>query len=106
MVRTYFMAKILWLSFKWVFRTNLGDRVIYRGKEYTVANGVQSGSWRLAGLENWRDGWVARTECRKVKTLSNCVGSFRSGYRFYMGYWYDIWCREGIKPWMRKCKIW
>jgi len=96
---------ILWWSFLWIFRVNLGDVVLYAGKEYTVCNGVRCDSWRLDGLENGDSGWVRRSECRKVWTLKNVVGSFRSGYGFYMSNWFDIWKREGIKPWMRGCNI-
>lgn len=96
---------IIWLSFKWVFRVNLGDEVLYRGKKYIVHNGVRYGKWRLSD-ELPDDGWVNRSECRKVWTLKNMRRSFRAGYRFYMTSWYDIWKREGIKPWMKNCNIW
>ena len=102
---------IVWLSFKWVRNVNLGDLVWYQGKKYSVSNGVMSNSWRLFDIrtgntETANDGWVPRSECKKVKSISNYIGSFKSGYRFYMGYWYDIWIREGIIDWMRGCNIW
>ena len=97
---------ICWLSFKWIFKTNLGDLVYYRDKTYVVANGVRANQWRLHNLENKDNGWVKRNECRKVVSISNMSRSFKSGYRFYMGYWFDIWVNEGIKPWMKKCNIW
>ena len=106
---------VIWLSAKWCFQVNLGDLVWYHGRKYVVLNGVRSNSWKLAEwnifgeplvLENGNDGWVPRAECKKVKTLSNAIGSFRSGYRFYMTSWYDIWVREGILDWMRSCRIW
>lgn len=106
MRKAYFTVYIVWLSLKWVFKVNLGDTVTYRGQEFVVSNGVYPKSWRLIGLQNDDDGWVKRTECRKVRTPSNYVGSFRFGWRFYKGYWLDIWCNKGIKPWMRRCKIW
>lgn len=49
---------------------------------------------------------VHRDHFRKVQGIRAAWRSFRSGYRFYMGYWFDIWVREGIKPWMLGCKIW
>ena len=49
---------------------------------------------------------VHRKDFRKVRSLSNYLGSFRSGYRFYMGYWYTIWVYRGIEPWVKACKIW
>ena len=91
---------------KWIFRQNLGDLVIYKGKEYMILNGVVQNSWKLVGLENDNDGWVLRSECRKVWTIKNMWRSFLFGYHFYMSAWYRIWCREGIKDWMKKLRIW
>jgi len=102
----YWYCFVLWLSFKWCFRINLGDCVWYERGKYIVVNGVRSDSWRLSGLQNCDAGWVSRSSCRKVLSPRNIVGSFSSGYHFYMGYWYQIWKSEGIKPWMRKCEIW
>lgn len=97
---------IIWLSLKWINKTGLGDMVWYQGKRYRVANGVRCGMWRLHGLENGNDGWVPRQECKKVKSLQNYIGSFKSAYRFYMTSWFDIWVGQGIKDWMRQCNIW
>jgi len=97
---------IAWLSFKLCFQTNLGDWVWYQGKKYNVANGVRIGMWRLNGLRDFENSWVNRNECKKVKSISNYYGSFKNGYRFYMTSWYGIWVREGIKDWMRGCRIW
>jgi len=97
---------IIWLSLKWCFQVNLGDYVWYKEKKYNVANGVRCRMWRLHDLDNGDNGWVKRSECKKVNTLSNYIGSFKSAYRFYMTSWYDIWCNEGILDWMRQCNIW
>lgn len=93
---------ILWLSFKWIFRVNLGDKIYYRGQVCTVMNGVYSGSWSVKFFGNPYTGErVPQKECTKVWTISNMLHSFRSGYDFYMGYWYQIWVRQGIEDWMR-----
>ena len=97
---------IIWLSCKWMFRITLGDLVWYQGKRYVVCNGVRDNQWQLSDLGNSHDGWVARKDCRKCFTIPNMLGSFRSGYRFYMANWYAIWKREGVKPWMKGCNIW
>ena len=97
---------IIWLSFKWIFRINLGDYVWYVGKKYQVANGVRSLSWRLYDLKNDDKGWVLRSKCRKSLTLRNLYQSFKSGLWFYRTNWLEIWQREGIKPWMKDCNIW
>jgi len=104
--KIYWWVYVVFLSFKWCFRVNLGDTVFYKNKKYIVANGVRSNSWRLSGLSNGDSGWVKRSDCRKVLTFSNMKKSFKSGYFFYMTSWYDIWCRNGIEPWMKSCKIW
>jgi len=103
-VLVYFM--VLCLSIKWIFKINLGDKAIYQGKKYIVANGVRYGCWRLHRLNNGDNGWVKRADCKKVITLHNLLGSFKSGYSFYMGNWYRIWVNSGIEPWMKGCSIW
>jgi len=98
---------IVWLSLKWVFRINLGDAVWYLGQQYVVSNGVNCGEWRLDPMPPLsEDGWVPRFECHKVWSASNLVGSFRRAHQFYMAFWFDIWKREGIKPWMKGSNIW
>jgi hypothetical protein len=97
---------IIWLSLKWIRNINLGDWVWYQGNKYIVANGVRIGMWRLHGFKDFENSWVLRGDCKKVKSISNYYGSFKSAHRFYMTSWYGIWVREGIKDWMRSCRIW
>lgn len=97
---------IIKLSCKWILKMGIGDWVWYKGKKYQIYNGVYLGMWRLGKLQNDHDGWVPRNECKKVLTLSNLIGSFKSGYWFYMTSWYDIWKNQGIQPWMLGCNIW
>lgn len=109
MRKLYYWIYIIWLSLKWVPKINLGDKVIWLkdtyAQTYIIINGVCPESWKITdGIEDAFE--VKRTECKKIKTLPNYINSFKSGYRFYMGYWYSIWVRIGIEPWMRKCKIW
>lgn len=85
------------LALIWVFRVNLGDLVHYRGKKYSVANGTRCDSWRLYDLDNGDDGWVPRAECRKVLSLRNYIGSFKSGVWFYKTSWLSIWKHSGAK---------
>ena len=87
-IKKYFI--VIWLSFKWIFKTNVGDRVWFEGKKYLVTNGVRQGAWRLNKLINEDQGWVGRRECSKVISPINLINSFRSGYRFYMQNWYGI----------------
>ena len=106
MKKLYWKFRIVILALKWIPVINLGDEVYYKGKKYTVCNGVKVKSWRLSCLNNNNNGWVKRTECKKVWSLKNMTKSFKSGYNFYMTSWFDIWCRDGIKNWMRNLHIW
>lgn len=101
-----FRIFIIFLSSKWMFRTMIGDWVLYRGQKYQILNGVRCESWHLIDLTNCAQGWVPRKDCKKIWTLSGVLKSFRYGYRFYMTNWYSIWISQGIKPWMRACRIW
>ena len=102
----YWWLFIVYLSCKWVFRVHLGCRVWYGGKKYLVLDGTRLYSWRLDRLDNGDEGWVREWNCSKVLSIENLWHSFRMGYRFYMRNWFSIWKNQGIKPWMRACKIW
>jgi len=96
---------IVWLSFKWIWKISLGDKIIYNDKEYVVHNGITSGCWTL--LDEDRNSFNVKIKnCKKVWSLQGMMRSFKSGYNFYMTSWYNIWVTTGIKPWMRGCSIW
>ncbi len=100
----YWWCRVVFLSLRWITRFNLGDSVIYQGKEWILVQGVNSPYWDLR--RDTEKVSAHEDDFHKAKALRNYLHSFRAGYRFYMGYWYSIWVREGIKPWMRGCKIW
>ena len=107
MKRVHYWLYIIWLSLKWMFRYNLGDLVIYKGKKCVLIQGVCSPRWDLVECSsNNKIADVHQREFVKVKTIKNLMGSFRSGYSFYVLYWFEIWVRNGIEPWMRQCRIW
>ena len=107
MRKIYFWFYIVWLSFKWIFKFNLGDLVIYGSKKYVLIQGAASPYWNLREYNgDSRIAHIHQKEFSKVRTVKNIMGSFLSGYSFYMGYWFDIWVNEGVKPWMKQCKIW
>ena len=105
------LNKIFWwlfiirLSLRWIPKFNLGDMVVYRGQECMLIQGVCDPRWDLV-QNGKRIDFVHQSEFIKVRTIKNYWHSFDSGYHFYMGYWYKIWVREGIKPWMFGCRIW
>lgn len=97
---------IVWLSCKWMFRINLGDRIWFNGRKCIVCNGVTSGRWDVEDIKTRERFSAAYADCRKVWTPANVLGSFKFGYRFYMRSWFEIWKRNGIESWMRSCNIW
>jgi hypothetical protein len=105
------MKKILWwlfvvrLSLRWIGRLNLGDQVVFEGKRWRLNQGVADPYWALAREDEYLER-VHRDKFRKVRGPRAAWTSFRSGYRFYMGYWFDIWVRQGVEPWMLGCAIW
>ena len=107
MKRLYWWLYVVRLSLRWPFKLNLGDYVWRRGKRYMLIQGVCDPYWDLmADDQSERMNHVHLSEFRKSWRLSNFWSSFACGYRFYMGYWYDIWVGQGIKPYMRGCNIW
>lgn len=110
MNHVYYWLLIVRLSLRWIRQPNLGDEVFYQGERWTLIQGVCDPIWSLVrgshDLGNFERVDVHRDQFRKVPGLRAKWCSFRSGYRFYMRSWFDIWVREGIKPWMRGCSIW
>jgi len=98
---------IVYLSIKWIFRINCLNKVQYEGKIYSTNSGTYTPygmKWSLIGLGV--DNLIDEKELKKVWTIKNMIGSFRSGYKFYMTCWFKLWVYEGIQDWMRECRIW
>ncbi len=106
MKNIYYRALIIWLSVKWMFKTNPLDTVIYINNRWLVINGTRLNSWFVTSFDAKVTKWIPKKDCKKVIMLSGLILDFKMGYRFYMRSWYSIWCNEGIKPWMRTCNIW
>jgi len=106
MKKVYWWLFIVRLSFKWCWRFNLGDRVWFSGEKCTLIQGVCAPAWDLKAPNGDRLDHIHKSKLRKSWTPANLLHSWRSGYRFYMTSWFQIWGNEGIKPWMRACKIW
>ena len=102
----YWRLYIVRLSLRWILKLNLGDRVRYMGREWSLIQGVNAPYWTLFDNNAKRSHEVHEDKFRKVRSLTHAWFGFLSGYRFYMTSWYGIWMREGIKPWMIECKIW
>lgn len=107
MTKLWYMLYIRWLALQWMFQLNIGDRVIYRGVEWTIINGVSGWSViRGEGETLERIDWLKTEDLKKVRSIKNYHRSYRSGVNFYTSSWLSIWCNEGIKPWVRALNIW
>jgi len=104
--RIKYWLLIVFLSVKWMFKINLGDTVIYQGKRWTAIQGVCNPVWDIVRIGSNEKATIDKKYFRKELTVGNLVGSFKSGYRFYMTCWYRIFVNSGIQPWMRNCNIW
>jgi hypothetical protein len=104
----YWRVRILFFALRWVTSLNLGDRVVTAdGKEWVLAQGVCKPYWDLDPFPaGGKRAHLHESEFRKVRSLSNYLGSFRYGWWFYMTSWHAIWVNQGIKPWMRALPIW
>ena len=100
----YWRLFIIRLALRWIGQLNIGDEVIYNGRRWMLIQGVSDPVWGLVSGAERVD--VNKSEFRKVLGIRSAWRSFLSGYRFYMRSWYGIWKREGIRPWMRGCRIW
>lgn len=101
----YYWLLVVRLALRWTRQFNLGDEVVYHGERWILNQGVRDPLWSLCHADG-RYIEVHRENFRKASGLRSLWRSFQSGYRFYMRSWFDIWVREGIKPWMRGCSIW
>lgn len=101
--KLYWNLFIRFLAIKWVFRKTLGDEVVYKGKIYTLNNGVCFPSWDSYSHDVHTV--IPDSECKKVWSIRGMLRSYRSGLFFYKTNWLSIWIDIGIKPWMRECNI-
>ncbi len=84
--------RIYWFCFLSIWKLNIGDAVVYQGKRYLLTQGVKSPYWNLGGVDTsefLND--IHSSEFRKERTLTNVLFDMQSTYRFYMGYWFDIY---------------
>lgn len=101
MKRIYWRIRIILLALRWIPKFNLGDKVLYAKKEWTLIQGRCSPYWDLSNENDMAH--VHERDFRKVRSIGNYAHSFISGYRFYMNNWYAIWVNVGIEPWMLSC---
>jgi hypothetical protein len=106
MKKAYWWLRVVWLSLRWIPKLNLGDQVWLNGKKWTLNQGVCAPMWDLVRPDCTSTIHAHQNTFKKVRSISNYWHSFRSGYWFYMAYWYKIWVSQGVQPWMLRCNIW
>jgi len=80
------------LRFAWhrTWVLGLGDAVMARGRRWILAQGVCAPSWDCWDPITRSESRIHENEMRKERAVSNYARSFRSGWRFHMGYWFAI----------------
>jgi len=105
--RLYFRVFVINLSLKWIRSNNIGDRVRHKSKVWILNQGVRSPIWKMYrySSQGYLECEALEQDFKKLMSFNDMLQSFKSGYRFYMGYWFEIWVQKGIEPWMRNCNI-
>ncbi|MDD0853031.1 hypothetical protein HBN50_07980 [Halobacteriovorax sp. GB3] len=104
----YVFFLVLKDSLKWCFTINIGNFLKHEGKIVYVNNGTNPTNWSCLEVNKsfqiiYPDGksaisiMVPKSNARKVYQLSTPIQDFMRGFRFYMGYWYEIWVFGTIK---------
>ncbi len=95
MKRLLAYIKIFCYGFEHLFTLTLGDKVIYQNKEYTLSQGVAKPFWDLLEKIGDKPIHIHKSKFRKKICWYNVNHAFEFAYKFYKGYWLDIW----IKNW-------
>jgi len=82
--------KIFFYGVENLFSINLGDIVIYQGKEYFVNNGVSAPAYDLLP-EQGEVILVHKSNFKKKRCWYNFTHAFKFAYNFYITNWLDIW---------------
>ncbi len=101
-----------YISFRAAFRMNLGNKVMYGGKKFTVSNGVCAPKcWSLVrGYPTFKDGqiipadvpheYVEYADMSEIKwrlTPYNFKRSFIGRWHWAKDCWWQIWHDEGMR---------
>lgn len=110
--RLHTLGHIFLLALSWVGRPNLGGKVKHKGRCWILVQGVMHPVWTLSCPINHERKEVHTNDFDLVMTPEELWQSFRSGWRFYYGYWFHIWrrqfaCGERImRPAQHICRVW
>jgi len=86
--------KIICYGFEHLSIFTLGDKVIYQRKEYILNQGVAKPFWDLLEENNSELIHVHQSKFKKKPCWYNVKHAFEFAYRFYKGYWFDIWTKN------------
>lgn len=91
-IRTHF--KVWRLALAFIPKITCGSYVQYKGqlKQISSYHWVESCSIVDVGGGNYEQ--VPKSEVTKVQRPYSWLHDFKSGLRFYYGYWFDIWVND------------
>lgn len=72
------------------WRLGIGDRAKTAGRTVLLTNGVCAPTWDCQDIATGEYLRVGEQDMRKVRSITNYIGSFRSGWRWWYGYWFHI----------------
>jgi hypothetical protein len=89
--------RIYVLAFKSMFKLNIGDTVIYKGKEFYLIQGIAKPSWNLVDKHDTTaptEMYVHESNFKKCVSWENIKHDLQVTYNFYHSYWFSIWVQE------------
>lgn len=67
----------------------LGDVVYYKGCRYLAIDGAADPFWSIHNGQGRRD-YIHKSELKMEPLIKRFWFSFKSTFKYYMGYWYQI----------------
>ncbi len=95
MKKVVLKIRFILIGLKNIFQLNLGDIVIYNGTKCILTQGVYSPEWHMHEVvTNARHEYIHKKKFRKAVSYKNVKNAINGTYRFYMDYWFSIFCRN------------
>ena len=94
MKRILYYTRIFFLAVCSLFKLNIGDWVIYKGKKYHLIQGVCDPTWDMIEKDGCPRVTVHKSLFKKEISWRNITHDIGFTFSFYNGYWRGIWLRE------------
>lgn len=88
--QVFALAVGLRIAWRRTWRLGIGDRATTVGRMLRLTNGVCAPLWDCQDLATREYLRVEERDMRKVPSLSNYLGSFRDGWRWWFTSWFHI----------------